>query len=582
MRCHNHPKVKFPFIGLVLCLVFYMAGSVRADFTFGTPTKLGPMVNSWSDDYSPCLSADGLSLFFASTRLGGLGGYDLWVSTRQTINDDWGPAENLGPLVNSPDEDVSPAVSPNGLELYFTSFRVDGQGGADIWVAKRQTITDPWGPPDNLGPLINSATDEVTPSLSEDGLALYFTSGQENGEPQSSLYVTQRDTTDTSWSAPVLLDPAINSEACQWNPTVSHDGLLLFFTDYWNSAARPEGAGATDIWLTMRASKESDWITPMNLGSPTNTSFIEDSPMISADGSMLYFSSDAYDEPAGWNNLDIWQVPLLPVADLDDDGYVSLNDVLRLADSWGQDDPVCDIASVAWGDGVVDVADLDALVDHWFPADSGLAAHWTFDESEGTIAHDSTGIYDANVMGDPVWLPDGGIVGGALQFDGAGDYVSAPYVLSSESQSFSIFAWIKGGDRNQVILSESGMYGDIVLQADFIAGNLMTSLYCGIDNYLFSEAHIIDGQWHRVGLIWNADALSRTLYVDDVEVASDTTGASGGIGRTGLYIGASWGLDTHKNYYWNGLIDDVQIYERAVTSQAKPQTFRRPSGQKGL
>ena len=215
MRYHNHPKVKFPLITLVLCLFFYMAGSVRADFTFGTPTRLGPMVNSWSDDYSPCLSADGLSLYFASTRIGGLGGYDLWVSTRQTINDDWAPAENLGPLINSSDEDVSPAVSPNGLELYFTSFRANGQGGADIWVARRQTATDPWEQPENLGPLINSAAHEVTPSLSADGLALYFTSGQENGEPRSSLYVTQRDTTDTSWSAPVRLDPAINSEACQ-------------------------------------------------------------------------------------------------------------------------------------------------------------------------------------------------------------------------------------------------------------------------------------------------------------------------------------------------------------------------------
>ncbi|MFC1634854.1 LamG-like jellyroll fold domain-containing protein [Planctomycetota bacterium] len=582
MRGYNHPKIEFSLIGLVLCLVFYMAGSAKADFTFGTPTKLGPMVNSWSDDYSPCLSADGLSLYFASTRLGGLGNYDLWVSTRETTSDDWGSAESLGSVINSPDEDVSPAVSPDGLELYFTSFRADGQGGADIWVARRQTTTESWSEPENLGSLVNSAAHEVTPSLSADGLELYFTSGQENGEPRSSLYVTQRDTIDAPWSAPVRLDPAINSETCQWNPTISYDGLLLFFTDYWNSAARPDGVGATDIWLTMRANKDSEWIAPVNLGQPTNTSFIEDSPMISPDGSTLYFSSDAYDEPAGWNNLDIWEVPIVPVADLDDDGYVGLNDVLKLAESWGLNDPLCDIAPVAWGDGVVNVTDLDALVDHWFPADTGLTAHWTFDEVDGSIAHDSAGAYDANVVGDPVWLPDGGMAGGALQFDGDGDYVSAPYVLPSGSKSFSIFAWIKGGAPNQVILSESGMYGDFVLQADFIAGNLMTSLYCGIDNYLFSEAPIIDGQWHHVGLVWNNDALSRTLYVDDVEVASDITSASGGLGRTGLYIGASWGLDTHKDYYWDGLIDDVQIYERAVTSQARPQTFRRPTGQKGL
>ena len=117
MRDHTRPKIEFPLITLILYLVFYTTGKVRADFTFGTPTKLGPMVNSWSDDYSPCLSDDGLSLYFASTRLGGLGSYDLWVSTRESTSDDWGPAENLGSPVNSSDEDVSPAVSPDGLEL---------------------------------------------------------------------------------------------------------------------------------------------------------------------------------------------------------------------------------------------------------------------------------------------------------------------------------------------------------------------------------------------------------------------------------------------------------------------------------
>jgi hypothetical protein len=576
----NGKRVRLVVVGIVAAMVIG-GESAKADFTFGTPTKLGSMVNSWSDDYSPCLSADGLSLYFASTRLGGFGNYDLWVSTRETTSDDWGPAENLGALVNSPDEDVSPAVSPDGLELYFTSFRDGGQGGADIWVAKRQTTTDPWGPPENLGPLINSAAHEITPSLSADGLELYFALGRENGASSSNLYMTRRDTLGALWSAPVRFDPAINSEAGQWNPTISHDGLLLFSTDYWNSATRPEGAGTTDIWLTMRASKDSNWIAPVNLGQPTNTSFIEDSPMISSDGSTLYFSSDAYDEPAGWNNLDIWQVPILPVADLDEDGYVGLNDVLRLAESWGQNDPVCDIAPVAWGDGVVDVADLDALVDHWFPAETGLVAHWTFDETEGSIAHDSAGDYGANVMGDPAWLPDGGMVDGALKLDGIGDYVDTPYAIK-HGESFSIFTWVKGGAPNQVIISESGMYGTFLLQADYMVGNLMTGLYCFMDHFLFSEANIIDGQWHRVGLVWNADALSRTLYFDDAIVASDTASQGSYITESGLYIGASWGLDTHKNYYWDGLIDDVQIYERAVTSQAKPQTFRRPSGQKGL
>ena len=579
MKRLKRSKINFPHIILAIGLIFYATGSARADFTFGTPTKLGPMVNSWSDDYSPCLSADGRSLYFASTRLGGHGGYDLWVSSRQTASDDWAPAENLGALVNSEDEDVSPAVSPDGLELYFTSFRTDGHGGADIWISKRKTTIDSWGPPENLGPLINSSAHEVTPSLSADGLELYFTSGQENGEPRSSLYVTKRDTIDAPWSAPVRLDPAINREACQWNPTISHDGLLLFFTDYWNSAARPEGAGATDIWLTMRASKESDWIAPVNLGPPINTSFIEDSPTISPDGSTLYFSSDAYDEPAGWNNLDIWQVPILPVADLDDDGYVSLNDVLRLAESWGQNDPLCDIAPAAWGDGVVDVADLDALVNHW-GSNEDFVAHWKFDEAVGAIAHDSAGTYDANVVGDPIWQPDGGMVGGALLFDGVDDYVSIPSIeWPYKESSFSVFAWIKGGQRNEIITR----WGLTLMQADHIEGNLMSAFLFDLTGggFLFSEANIIDGQWHLVGFVWNAGDWTRALYVDGVQVAKDTPTIWSMQLIRKLEIGADSYFPSGSEYYWSGLIDDVRIYNRAIESLHKKQ-FRRPSGQKGL
>ena len=580
MRYYKHPQIEFILIAWLICLLLNMVGSVRADFTFGIPTKIGPMVNSWRDDYSPCLSADGLSLYFASTRLGGLGGYDLWVSTRETTSDDWGPAENLGPFVNSPDEDVSPAVSPNDLELYFTSFRAGGQGGADIWVAKRQTTTEPWGQPENLGPLINSPAHEVTPSLSADGLKLYFAFGQENGEARSSLYVANRDTIDAPWSIPVRLDPVINSENCQWNPTISSDGLLLFFSDYWNSAARSEGIGATDIWLTMRASKESDWISPVNLGQPVNTSFIEDSPMISPDGSTLYFSSDAFVVLAGWNNLDIWEVPIRPLADFDDNEYVGLSDLLRLAESWGQNDPLCDIGPMPWGDGVVDVADLDVLVDHWGPTDIELINHWRFDETEGMTAHDSTGYKDANLVGDPIWQPDEGKVGGALLFDGINDYVTTPPIeWSPLSGSITISAWIKGGRPGQAIISEELWHNWLTTDLE---GNLATTVMTdGPTFFQSSQICVTDGQWHHVGIVLDAQTNARTIYIDGVEGARNVNVAEWESLRDigALYIGASSFLQSSA--FWNGFIDDVRILSRAV-NPIEPQTFRRPIGQKGL
>ena len=76
---------------------------------------------------------------------------------------------------------------------------------------------------------------------------------------------------------------------------------------------------------------------------------------------------------------------------------------------------------------------------------------------------------------------------------------------------------------------------------------------------LFSEAVIIDGQWHRVGLTW--DGSTRTLFVDNVEVAKGTQGTL--VGSTGsLQIGAGKNLESGS--LWSGLIDDVKIYDRAM------------------
>ena len=96
-------KMKNKIIFLFISLLSAGTTVSRADFVFGKPEKLGQMVNSWSDDYSPCISADGLELYFASNRFGGEGSYDIWVCVRQTIEDEWGEAENLGSIVNSSD-----------------------------------------------------------------------------------------------------------------------------------------------------------------------------------------------------------------------------------------------------------------------------------------------------------------------------------------------------------------------------------------------------------------------------------------------------------------------------------------------
>ena len=78
---------------------------------------------------------------------------------------DWSEPVWLGPVVNSSDIDEHPANSHNGLSLYISSTRPGGFGGEDIWVSQRDTVDDPWGPPQNVGPNINTAGNEFGPDF---------------------------------------------------------------------------------------------------------------------------------------------------------------------------------------------------------------------------------------------------------------------------------------------------------------------------------------------------------------------------------------------------------------------------------
>ena len=91
------------------------AGIVNGEFDSGTPVELPPPVNlpGYSSS-TPNISADRLSLFFSSDMPGQYGNYDLWVTTRAAIDDDWGVTVNLGPTVNSSAFEVYPDISSDG------------------------------------------------------------------------------------------------------------------------------------------------------------------------------------------------------------------------------------------------------------------------------------------------------------------------------------------------------------------------------------------------------------------------------------------------------------------------------------
>jgi hypothetical protein len=190
-----------------------------------------------------------------------------------------------------------------------------------------------------------------------------------------------------------------------------------------------------------------------------------------------------------------------------------------------------------------------------------LIAHWKLDEAAGNIAHDSATSKDGSLNSNPIWQPTGGKIYGALQFDGVDDYIGTPFVVNPADGPVSVFAWIKGGAPGQVIISQIG--GANWLSADSLEGKLMTNLSPPAGRLppqpLASQSVITGGDWHRVGFVW--DGSQRILYVDDVEVVKDTQTSLAG-SQGGLHIGAGKNLEAGS--FWNGLIDDVRIYDRAV------------------
>jgi hypothetical protein len=198
-----------------------------------------------------------------------------------------------------------------------------------------------------------------------------------------------------------------------------------------------------------------------------------------------------------------------------------------------------------------------------------LIAYWKLDETAGDVAHNSVGVEDGFLFGEPQWRPAGGKSNGALELDGIDDHVSTAHIISPADGDFSIFAWIKGGAAGQVIISQEGAAD--WLMADSVDGTLKTDLKQPETTGrgasppgppLTCPVTVTDGDWRLVGFV--RDGSNRILYADGIEVARDTA-ARLESSDTGLYIGA--GANLEPGSFFSGLIDDVRIYETALGAE---------------
>ena len=261
------------------------------------PIHLGSGVNSSANDMAPALSKDGLSLYFQSNRPGGLGRTDLWVSQRADPEAPWEAPVRLEFPINTEFTEGGPVFSRDGHWMFFNSDRpVDGFGGTDIWAAWRAHTHDDfgWQPPFNLGAAINTASGESTGSYFENDHVgtplLFFSSNRPGTGPAPGGPYVSAILPDGSFSLPVLV-PELDSPVDDMRPMIRFDGREILL------ASSRAGSLGRDLWTAVRGSVFDAWEPPSQLVA-INTAANELTPFLSADGCTLIFASDRMDPNA--------------------------------------------------------------------------------------------------------------------------------------------------------------------------------------------------------------------------------------------------------------------------------------------
>jgi len=152
---------------------------------YGDPKKLEGAVNQpKSTESTGCLTLSGDTLYFSSDREGGFGGYDLYMSLR--MGDKWGEPQNLGPNINTPYNEEYPVISEDGKTMYFASEGHNSMGGYDIFISKKGSLD--WGKPDNFGYPINTTYDDYGIGWSSKGRYGYVAAVRDEGFGDYDLY----------------------------------------------------------------------------------------------------------------------------------------------------------------------------------------------------------------------------------------------------------------------------------------------------------------------------------------------------------------------------------------------------------
>lgn len=224
--------------------------SYKANGKWTTPKNMGNIINTEHHDASIGLSADGKILFIYKD---GTGFGDIYYCTRKK-DDTWSKPMPIEGQVNSRtfnEKDV--AISPDNKLLFFSSNRDGGYGGLDIYMVQ-QDANGFWGKPVNLGPEINTPEDEAGPFMDFDGRTLYFSSKAHKGMGGFDIFQTVFDSVAQRWTTPLNLGYPINTPFNDIYFVLSGDGSHGYY-----AASREDSYGQLDIYrISMPPRKDRD------------------------------------------------------------------------------------------------------------------------------------------------------------------------------------------------------------------------------------------------------------------------------------------------------------------------------------
>ncbi len=253
------------------------------------PENMGANINTENHEYFPSLTTDGQTLVFTrrsprteETTAPTEDEEDFYIS--QIVEGQWAKAQRMPPPVNTRGNEGAQCISPDGKYLYFTACsRPKSFGSCDIYFC--ENIGDKWSEPQNLGLVVNSTAWESQPSISPDGKTLYFSSNRLGGNGGKDLWMTQKNENGI-WSEPVNLGTGINTAKDEMSPFIHPDNKTLYFSSNGHL-----GMGGLDIFY-IRKDENGKWGKPVNIGCPINTPKDEVNLVVSPDGNKAYFSTD--------------------------------------------------------------------------------------------------------------------------------------------------------------------------------------------------------------------------------------------------------------------------------------------------